>query len=181
MPESNDELTEPAELPNEFKAKLAELKGQLDRTAHAVQGLGQQGSQLSRPQVSRITIGRLYNLGNYEHIRYELSVEIPEGGDVTKAFKRCAAILKALNPKNVEAFYIRQAKALLAKPEAELSEYERGEVSNARDLLAKDTARRARRATALDLLSDLGGTVVKTDAKERWEEWDGFDVMEEEQ
>jgi hypothetical protein len=33
----------------------------------------------AKPRVVRVGIGRLYNLGNYEHIRYDLTIEIPEG------------------------------------------------------------------------------------------------------
>ena len=30
-------------------------------------------------KITKITVGRLHNLGNYEHVRYELTVEVPEG------------------------------------------------------------------------------------------------------
>ena len=30
-------------------------------------------------RVSKITVGRLHNLGNYEHVRYEVTVELPPG------------------------------------------------------------------------------------------------------
>jgi hypothetical protein len=50
-------------------------------------------------QVTKITIGRLYNLGNYEHIRYELAVEIPAGESPATALIGTEKILKALNPK----------------------------------------------------------------------------------
>jgi hypothetical protein len=29
--------------------------------------------------ITKITIGRLYNLGSYEHVRYELTAEVPQG------------------------------------------------------------------------------------------------------
>ena len=40
---------------------------------------GQQDLPLPGPRISRIGIGRLHNLGNYEHVRYEVTVELPPG------------------------------------------------------------------------------------------------------
>jgi len=49
--------------------------------------------------VTRITVGRLYNLGSYEHVRYELTVEIKDGESAATAMKAIEKILAGLSPK----------------------------------------------------------------------------------
>lgn len=48
--------------------------------------------------ITKITIGRLYNLGNYEHIRYDLTVEVKEGDSAEKAILALEAIIAGLAP-----------------------------------------------------------------------------------
>jgi len=48
--------------------------------------------------VSKITIGRLFNKGNYEHIRYELTVEVKEGESAAAAVINLERILEGLKP-----------------------------------------------------------------------------------
>src|SRR3954466_9951002 len=50
-------------------------------------------------RISRITIGRLYNLGSYEHVRYELTVEVPGGESAATAVIGMEKLLAALSPK----------------------------------------------------------------------------------
>ena len=35
--------------------------------------------------ITKITIGRLYNLGNYEHVRHDLTVEVKDGESAATA------------------------------------------------------------------------------------------------
>jgi hypothetical protein len=55
--------------------------------------------QPPEPSITKITIGRLYYLGSYEHIRYELSVEVPEGSSASKALVGMEKLLHALAPE----------------------------------------------------------------------------------
>ena len=50
-------------------------------------------------KVTKINIGRLYNLGSYEHVRYDLTVEVPPNQSPTDAMVGLEKILSALNPK----------------------------------------------------------------------------------
>ena len=68
----------------------------------------------TKSTVSRIVVGRLYNLGNYEHVRYELTVDVPEGRSAALALKNTLRLLKAANPKPPVASY----------------DYDRGQVSD---------------------------------------------------
>lgn len=51
-------------------------------------------------RVSKITIGRLFNLGSYEHIRYEVTVDIGENESAEEALIGVERIFAAINPKN---------------------------------------------------------------------------------
>lgn len=51
-------------------------------------------------RVSKITIGRLFNLGSYEHIRYEVTVDIGKNERAEKALIAVERIFKTINPKN---------------------------------------------------------------------------------
>lgn len=53
----------------------------------------------NKAKVNRVTISRLYNAGNYEHIRYELTADVPEGVSAKKVTQGILSILKACNPK----------------------------------------------------------------------------------
>jgi hypothetical protein len=50
-------------------------------------------------KITKITIGRLYNLGSYEHVRYEISVEVPEGESSATALIGLEKVVTALSPK----------------------------------------------------------------------------------
>ena len=56
------------------------------------------GSKEENMNVSKITIGRLYNLGNYEHIRYEVSVDLENEDDATKAMVGLEKVIAGLAP-----------------------------------------------------------------------------------
>jgi hypothetical protein len=49
-------------------------------------------------RISRITVGRLYNLGNYENVRYDLTVEIPEGQSAVTAIVGLEKIIAGMAP-----------------------------------------------------------------------------------
>lgn len=55
------------------------------------------------PRISKITVGRLYNLGSYEHIRYELTVDVPDGESAAKAIIGIEKILIGLKPEKTTA------------------------------------------------------------------------------
>lgn len=67
-------------------------------------------------KVTKITIGRLYNLGNYEHVRYELTVEVPEGESAAQAFAATESTLETLNPHR-PSFYLTKHQVSEAENE----------------------------------------------------------------
>lgn len=48
------------------------------------------------PRVTRLTLGRVYNLGNYENLRVEVQVEVPTGSSATAAFVTVERLLSEL-------------------------------------------------------------------------------------
>lgn len=129
-----------------------------------------------KTRVTKITIGRLYNLGNYEHVRYELTVEIPEGRSAAAALTNTLKVLAGCKP--VKLTYSEQAVRHLAKaPEPKLSDpptaeerHTHAKWQEARKLEIKMEAALKSRAGALELLDAMGGTSIYKDAKLDWDE-----------
>jgi hypothetical protein len=140
--------------------------------------------------VTKITIGRLYNLGNYEHVRYDLTVEVKDGESAATAILGMEKILAGLAPlKNA---CIKSAGELqrLANEVEEMKtmpvvDWERryghckGSAAEVIDRYQKsleeeaiksqaaiDRARKARK-----LLDDLGGAAQWKDAKLDWDDY----------
>lgn len=128
-----------------------------------------------KARVSRIGIGRLYNLGNYEHIRYDITIDVPEGADALKAVERLREILRALRPAK-HSSALDSAKRLLAMPAAERrtaiesGRYLDRHFIEAKELVKKSDEAAAKREKAKKLFNDLAGATVYTDHKEKWED-----------
>lgn len=123
----------------------------------------------SKPRVSRITVGRLYNLGNYEHVRYEITVDVPAGVKPSHALTQTLRVLKAANPKPPCSDYeIRTARESMAKKPEDLTEYDRGHMDIFKQRVERYDAWLAQKERALRILDDIGGSKVEVDAKEAW-------------
>lgn len=146
--------------------------------------------------ISKITIGRLYNLGSYEHVRYELTVEIHASESPSEAILGLEHILEALNPKTSthsraelerqerdiagmhELYsnsgpeeFVRRHGHFAGTPEEYIARCETLHAENA----AQRDAWEARSAKARKMLDDLGGAAKWKDAKLDWEDND-FDA-----
>jgi hypothetical protein len=152
-------------------------------------------------KVSKITVSRLYNLGNYEHVRYELSSDVTEQESASQAFMNMVGILAAMKPVKFprgeasEADYVR---GLLAEPEKNFAQQdfcdqpvldpETGKVKIDEEALERAKERLAeyekaiaeynahitKREKAIAALDDLGGTTIQTDAKRNWNNDDEY-------
>ena len=141
-------------------------------------------TQKTKTRIQRITIGRLYNLGNYEHVRYELSVEVPEGRSAGLALRNIMRVLKAANPKPpIQTYDYETAIKKLADPEAwhenianvrERKEVIKKMVKESKDKVALYKAWIARRKAAERMMDDIGGTRVFKDAKLSWNDDDDY-------
>jgi len=122
------------------------------------------------PRVSKITAARLHNLGNYEHVRYEITVEIPEGASASAAMADLENILGDLDPKQpVQDWNLNNARDALAKPASELSEHELGNIPAYRATVEKYEQWRKDQQAARAHLDAIGGSVSHVDAKDTWD------------
>lgn len=123
--------------------------------------------------MTRISLARLYNTGNYEHIRFEISAEVPKGGSAGQTLLDLGAILARLKPLKVPCHY-DTAVAALQKPPEELSEMEKANLDDYRRMVDGVEGRRALRQAALHKLDNLGGASKRTVARDSWDDDEGF-------
>lgn len=134
---------------------------------------------LTGPRVSRITIGRLYSLGNYEHVRYEVAVELPPGASPASVIGDLDTLMAGMNPKTPHSDYaVGRAIHAMSKPAPKLEDFpadppdddpwnatraqklaqaleEREEHAH---VISETEQWRKARATALRRFDELGGT-----------------------
>jgi len=124
-----------------------------------------------KSRIRTLHVGRVYNLGNYENLRIELTVDVGTEDDPAKVLRAVQRILGDLRAKpNVDGFELQRAKAALATPEAELSEYEREKLPRYQEVVDKWKEAMARRKAAAAALSTLEYTYQHKDHKEDWDE-----------
>lgn len=147
----------------------------------------QQPLDLPGPRISRITIGRLHNLGNYEHIRYEVTVELPPGTSPASVLHATEQMLNGLDPKAPHSAHeVLGAQRELAKPAPRMADFVDGRdhyntpeqrlesANNDRERALKIVNRhnewRRGRDAAHRRFDELGGTALHRDAKADWDE-----------
>lgn len=144
-------------------------------------------------RATKLTVARLYNLGSYEHVRYEISVEVAEGESAATALIGLERILGALNPKsstksreelkreqeNID--YMNEQLGLHGPEEFTYKhghfegtpqEYIERCTKSHLENVAKRDKWEARAAKARQLLEDLGGAANWKDAKLEWDDND---------
>jgi hypothetical protein len=139
--------------------------------------------------ITRITIGRLYNLGNYEHVRYDLTVDLQDGDSASVAVVGMEKILAGLKPDRVtksKAYIDREQRIIDEAKMMPLAEFERRHgnpvggpaeyIKRLEDSLAFSKAERAKAdqkcAKARSLFDDLAGASQWKDAKLDWDQCD---------
>ena len=149
-------------------------------------------SKQTEPRVSKITIGRLFNLGSYEHVRYELTVEIPSGQSAEKTLIGLEKIVEAIAPEKHHCVHTEQelkrekfrieelGKELLTLSEGDFrskhgffvgtpAEYADRCSRSYFENVAKRKAYVEKERKARAMLDRLGGTEEFKDAKLDWE------------
>lgn len=131
------------------------------------------------PRITRLTVGRLFNLGHYEHVRYEIAVEVPECADPVKAMSDLCSTLESLNPKPPhDKVSIDQAKNFLKDPTAPSwigedeakQDYIQKEIQNAQETISEMETWKDRRRHAMAAWAKAGGSQLFTDAKVLWDD-----------
>jgi hypothetical protein len=143
-------------------------------------------------KTTKITIGRLFNLGNFEHIRYEIAVELNHDDSAASAIIGLERILEALKPESKCCVKSsdeldREARKLAdyrleleSKGDEEFrkrhgwfegtsAEYLTRCCEAHKEEVGKRVAYMARADKARQLLDDLGGAAVWKGCKLDWE------------
>lgn len=140
-------------------------------------------------KITRISVGRVYNLGNYEHVRYELTVDVPESGSATEAIVGIEKLLAGLKPDRITKSHEDIAREQRVIDEAKmmpLAEFERRHgtpvggplayIKRLEESIEIEKKRRvesdARFKRCRELFNDIGGASKWTDAKWDWDQGD---------
>lgn len=131
------------------------------------------------PKVTALTVARLHNLGNYEHIRYEVTVAVPDAASTGAVLADVTAMLDDLRPNKTSAYELKHARELLAQPVPEAAEPGEAERihsrrEHAQKLVDRSDAEEGRIARARAAFDNLGGAQRYTDAKDKWDDEDHF-------
>lgn len=148
----------------------------------------------TKTRITKITIGRLYNLGNYEHVRYDLTAEVAPGESARKALIGLEKIVMALAPEKQACVHTRgelereiNRVAEMRKRLKELGadEFRRREghlegtpleyIRRCQQTVAENQKRRGdyerRCAKAREYLDAIGGAEKWKDAKLDWQDF----------
>lgn len=123
---------------------------------------------MKKPKISQISVARLYNLGNYEHVRFELTVEVPAGASAKQTLFDLAAIVARLKPVK-KPYDFDTAMQVLNKSQEELNEFEKEHLDQYMQQVKDYSALKALQRSAFEKLDALGGTSKRKDAKLSWE------------
>jgi hypothetical protein len=125
----------------------------------------------SKTRVTSIHVGRVYNLGNYENQRVEITAAVGADDDPGRVLRTLETILNNLHAKHgIMGHNVTQARTVLAKPESELSEYEREELPKYRERIEKVEEAKRRREQARAALTTLDHTDEHVDHKRDWDD-----------
>ncbi|MGB8510228.1 MAG: hypothetical protein WCD76_17750 [Pyrinomonadaceae bacterium] len=135
----------------------------------------EQNEQPEKSRVRELHIGRVYNLGNYENMRVEVTVSVGTGDDPARLLRSVENILRDLRAKSgVDSWGLSRARAALERlgaiDDAALTADDRQELDVARDKLRRVEEANARRAAARAALSTLDYTEEHRDAKDDWDD-----------
>lgn len=128
------------------------------------------------PEKSRVTsihVGRVFNLGNYENQRVEITVAVGTDDDPARVLRTLEGVLGNLYASHgLMGHSVREAQAVLAKPEEELTAGEREYLPKYRDRMRRVEEARGRRKAAREALAALDHTSEHIDHKLKWDDDD---------
>lgn len=141
-------------------------------------------------KVSKITVGRLFNLGSYEHVRYEVTIDLSESDDPGKCMRHLETLMEAMNPKgptttldSIERAQ-RNYEAMILMDEDSFRRQHGYHISGTREEyqnrvakgIAEDRVKLALWETKADWarnqLRNIGSVKIRKDAKLHWDHED---------
>jgi hypothetical protein len=135
-----------------------------------------QSTPVEQSRVESVYVERLFNLGNYENIKYGVRVVIAPGDDPGRVLASLENILNDLRADHgVSDWYLERAKRALAKPEAELTASDKESLDEYREALRKVEEASERRRKARQALTTLNYTSEQKDHKQNWGDRDDIE------
>lgn len=137
---------------------------------------------MTKPQsrITSLSVGRVYNLGNYENLRFEITVDIPQGRSPSLVLKNLAFVMRAANPKGPHSRFdydhaVTKLKDPAAwhknvKPDKERRKRIRDMVKDCKKIVREYEAWLKRRAIAQSMLDRIGAVRQFKDHKNDWQD-----------
>lgn len=116
--------------------------------------------KLKRPRIRTISIARLHSLGNYEHVKVELTADVPEGASAKATLLELAAVVERLKPVR-KPYNYDHAVSVLNKTAEALSEAEKYCLDEYREIVRNHAALKELQTAAIETLDQLGGSTKK--------------------
>ena len=127
-------------------------------------------------RVTSISMKRVHNLGNYENIQYEVTVEVGEKDDPGKVLTTLERILEDVRAKSgVEGYQLRRAQEVVEKPHKDRTDTEKQNLKSYKEMLRRHSDAMKRREKAIAALATLNYTSTHNDAKQNWDDEDYLD------
>lgn len=145
-------------------------------------------------KIKTIQIGRVYNLGNYEHVRYDITAEVEPEEDPSQVMTGLEKVIEGLRPVKGVASCSElnrnrtEVEKMRTMSDAEFKQSFGGHTGTRAEIIelyhvgyCKKVTDRAEALTrakgARKMLSDLNGAAIWKDAKLEWEDggWDDRD------
>jgi hypothetical protein len=120
-------------------------------------------------RVTSVSVSRLYNLGNYENVKYELSAEVTKGASPSETLAQLANTISALKPVTKPPCQA-SLNAARKKKISERSEYEKEQYSSWLEAERTYNALKKARVEGVLELDKMGATSTATDHKQNWED-----------
>lgn len=124
-----------------------------------------------KARVTSVSISRLYNLGNYQNVKYDLTAEVPKGAGAKRTLLELMYILQMLKPTRKPHCWDEATKAEKKLP-SELSEREKMHLQEWQEECGAYRRHCMEREEAVSALDTLGGVSFPKDAKLTWEDRD---------
>lgn len=122
-------------------------------------------------KVTSLSVSRLYNLGNYQNVKFDLTVQIGPGESASQTFCNLTWILNQLRPlktPDCQASYEQAIKL----PEEQQSEYQKQHLQEWADQMSTWAEKKRRRSEAVAAFDALAGVSKYTDHTRNWDDDD---------
>lgn len=124
--------------------------------------------QTPKARVTSIAVSRLYNLGNYQNVKYDIAAEVPLGGSAKDTLLELLYILQMMKPSHRPSCW-EETKAAEKKLPTELTEREKMHLQEWQEECGAYRRHCVERDEAVASLDSLGGSSHAKDARKSWD------------